>query len=105
MPLRVYARGGQLIQQNGEQRRIPLAYEDIPQLVRQAFLAAEDDRFFRHHGIDYTGVARAILVNLLSRGYTQGASTITMQAARNMFLSPRKDLRRKLSEVFVTLRM
>jgi penicillin-binding protein 1A len=105
VPLRVYTRGGQLIQQIGEQRRIPLAYEEIPQLVHEAFLAAEDDRFFRHHGIDYTGVLRAILVNLLSRGYTQGASTITMQAARNMFLSPKKDLRRKLSEVFVTLRM
>ena len=105
VPLRVYTRGGQLIQQIGEQRRVPLAYEDIPQLVREAFLAAEDDRFFRHHGIDYTGVMRAILVNLLSRGYTQGASTITMQAARNMFLTPKKDLRRKLSEVFVTLRM
>ncbi len=105
VPLRVYTRGGQLIQQIGEQRRVPLAYEDIPQLVREAFLAAEDDRFFRHHGIDYTGVVRAILVNLLSRGYAQGASTITMQAARNMFLTPKKDLRRKLSEVFVTLRM
>ncbi|MFO1400409.1 MAG: PBP1A family penicillin-binding protein [Steroidobacteraceae bacterium] len=105
VPLRVYTRDGQLIQQIGEQRRVPLAYEDIPQLVREAFLAAEDDRFFRHHGIDYTGVLRAVLVNLLSRGYTQGASTITMQAARNMFLTPKKDLRRKLSEVFVTLRM
>jgi penicillin-binding protein 1A len=105
VPLRVYTRGGQLIAQIGEQRRIPLAYEDIPQLVREAFLAAEDDRFFKHHGIDYTGVLRAVLVNLVSHDFAQGASTITMQAARNMFLTLDKTLRRKLQEVFVTLRM
>jgi penicillin-binding protein 1A len=105
VPLRVYTRGGQLIAQIGEQRRIPLAYEEIPQLVREAFLAAEDDRFFRHHGIDYAGVIRAILVDLVSREFAQGASTITMQAARNMFLTMDRTPRRKLQEVFVTLRM
>jgi penicillin-binding protein 1A len=105
VPLRVYTRGGQLIAQIGEQRRVPLSYEGIPKLVREAFLAAEDDRFFKHHGIDYTGVLRAIVVNLVSRNFTQGASTITMQAARNMFLTMDKTLRRKLQEVFVTLRM
>lgn len=105
VPLRVYTRGGQLIAQIGEQRRVPLSYEGIPKLVREAFLAAEDDRFFKHHGIDYTGVLRAIVVNLVSRNFTQGASTITMQAARNMFLTLDKTLRRKLQEVFVTLRM
>jgi penicillin-binding protein 1A len=105
VPLRVYTRDGQLIAQIGEQRRIPLAYEDIPQLVREAFLAAEDDRFFRHHGIDYAGVLRAILVDLVSREFAQGASTITMQAARNMFLTMDRTPRRKLQEVFVTLRM
>ena len=105
VPLRVYARGGQVIAQIGEQRRVPVAYEDIPELVREAFLAAEDDRFFKHHGIDYSGVLRAILVNLVSHDFTQGASTITMQAARNMFLTMDKTMRRKLQEVFVTLRM
>jgi len=105
VPLRVYTRGGQLIAQIGEQRRIPVSYEEIPELVRDAFLAAEDDRFFKHHGIDYTGVLRAVIVNLVSRDFAQGASTITMQAARNMFLTLDKTLRRKLQEVFVTLRM
>ncbi|MFT3906812.1 MAG: penicillin-binding protein 1A [Steroidobacteraceae bacterium] len=105
VPLRVYARGGQLIAQIGEQRRVPVAYEEIPELVREAFLAAEDDRFFQHHGIDFGGVLRAVFVNLVTGEAAQGASTITQQTARNMFLSLEKTWRRKLSELFVTLRM
>lgn len=105
VPLRVYSRSGQLIAQIGEQRRIPLAFEQIPLLVRQAFLAAEDDQFFRHGGIDYVGVARAVLVNLVSADRAQGASTITQQVARNMFLSLDKTWRRKLAEAFLTYRM
>src|SRR6201999_1425552 len=87
VPLRVYTRSGGLIAQIGEQRRIPATYEQIPEVVKQAFLAAEDDRFFQHHGIDYIGVVRAVLVDFVSGHKTQGASTITMQAARNMFLT------------------
>lgn len=105
VPLRVYSRSGDLIAQIGEQRRIPVTFEQIPEVVKNAFLAAEDDRFFRHHGIDYAGVLRAVLVNLVSGDRTQGASTITMQAARNMFLSQQKTYRRKLEEMFVTYRM
>ena len=105
VPLRVYTRTGGLISQIGEQRRIPVTYDEIPELVRNAVLAAEDDRFFSHHGIDWTGVVRAIAVNLLSAERAQGASTITMQAARNMFLTLDKTWRRKLQEVFVTYRM
>jgi penicillin-binding protein 1A len=105
VPLRVYSRSGALIAQIGEQRRIPVTYEQIPEVVKNAFLAAEDDRFFNHHGIDYPGVLRAVLVNLVSGGRAQGASTITMQAARNMFLSQDKTWRRKLQETFVTYRM
>ena len=105
VPLRVYTRSGGVISQIGEQRRIPVTYEQIPEVVRQAVLAAEDDRFFSHHGIDWTGVLRAIAVNLVSAERAQGASTITMQAARNMFLSLDKTWRRKLQEVFVTYRM
>src|SRR5687767_13604024 len=81
VPLRVYTRSGALIAQIGEQRRIPVTYEQIPTVVKNAFLAAEDDRFFQHHGIDYAGVLRAVLVNLVSGDRAQGASTITMQAA------------------------
>src|SRR6516225_3470224 len=80
VPLRVYTRSGGLIAQIGEQRRIPVTYDQIPELVKHAFLAAEDERFFAHHGIDYLGVARAVLVNFISGDKTQGASTITMQA-------------------------
>ncbi|MEO7774784.1 MAG: transglycosylase domain-containing protein, partial [Steroidobacteraceae bacterium] len=105
VPLRVYARGGQLIAQIGEQRRIPVTYAEIPEIMRQAMLAAEDDRFFRHHGIDWQGVLRALLVNLVSADKAQGASTITMQAARTLVLTQDKTLRRKLQEVFVTYRM
>src|ERR1044072_350042 len=77
VPLRVYTRSGQLIAQIGEQRRIPVTYEQIPELVKKAFLAAEDDRFFEHHGIDYLGLIRAALVNLITAEKAQGASTIT----------------------------
>ena len=105
VPLRVYTRSGQLIAQIGEQRRIPVTYDEIPALVRQAFLAAEDDRFFRHHGVDYAGVLRAAAVNLFTGNRAQGASTITMQAARNMFLTQKREWRRKLQEVFLTYRM
>ncbi len=105
VPLRVYTRTGQLIAQIGEQRRIPVSYDQIPDLVKHAFLAAEDERFFEHHGIDYFGVVRAVLVDLISGDKTQGASTITMQAARNMFLTLDKTARRKLQETFVTYRM
>jgi penicillin-binding protein 1A len=105
VPLRVYTRSGALIAQIGEQRRIPVTYEQIPEVVKHAFLAAEDERFFEHHGIDYFGVVRAVLIDVLSGEKTQGASTITMQAARNMFLNLDKTARRKLQETFVTYRM
>jgi penicillin-binding protein 1A len=105
VPLRIYTRNGGLIAQIGEQRRIPATYEQIPDLVKHAFLAAEDDRFFEHHGIDYIGVVRAVLVDTISGHKTQGASTITMQTARNVFLTLDKSVRRKLQETFVTYEM
>jgi penicillin-binding protein 1A len=105
VPMRVYTRSGQLIAQIGEKRRELVAYDDIPLVVRQAFIAAEDQRFYTHHGFDYSGVLRAIWVDLTSHGYTQGASTITMQAARNMFLTLDKRIVRKLQEIFLTYRM
>jgi len=105
VPLRVYTRSGALIAQIGEQRRIPVSYDQIPELVKHAFIAAEDERFFEHHGIDYFGVVRAVAIDVISGHKTQGASTITMQAARNMFLTLDKTVRRKLQETFVTYRM
>src|SRR5262245_65584655 len=98
VPLRVYTRSGALMAQIGEQRRIPVTYDQIPDLVKHAFLAAEDERFFEHHGIDYFGVARAVLVNFVSGDKTQGARTITMQAPRNMYLNLDKPYHRTLRE-------
>jgi penicillin-binding protein 1A len=105
VPLRIYTRTGDLIAQIGEKRRVPVAYADIPVLVREAFVAAEDQRFFTHHGFDYSGVLRAAMVDLTSGDFSQGASTITMQAARNMFLTFDKTIRRKLQEIFLTYKM
>jgi penicillin-binding protein 1A len=105
VPLRVYSRSGGMISQIGEQRRIPIRYEDIPDLVRHAVLAAEDDRFFEHSGLDWMGVVRALVMNVATADAGQGGSTITQQAARNMYLTLDKNLRRKLSEVFLTYRM
>jgi penicillin-binding protein 1A len=105
VPLRVYTRGGDLIAQIGEERRIPVTYDQVPLIVKQAFLAAEDDRFFQHHGIDYLGLLRAIAVDIASGQRAQGASTITQQAARQLFLTLDKTWRRKLQEAFLTYRM
>jgi penicillin-binding protein 1A len=105
VPLRVMTRNGALISQIGEQRRVPVSYEDIPPLVREAFLAAEDARFFQHGGINIMSMLRSVYVDLTTGDYSQGASTITMQTARNMFLTRDKNIGRKLQEIFVTLRM
>jgi penicillin-binding protein 1A len=105
IPLRVYTRNGALIAQIGEQLRVPVAYEDIPPLVRNAFLAAEDDRFFQHGGIDLKGILRALYVDISSGDFSQGGSTITQQLARAIALSADKNLKRKLQEVFLTFRM
>src|SRR5258708_22810782 len=85
VPLRVYTRSGALIAQIGEQRRIPVGYDQIPDLVKHAFLAAEDERFFAHHGIDYFGVVRAVLIDLLSGDKSQAPTTSPSQPPRNLF--------------------
>src|SRR5580658_10037102 len=105
VPLRVYTRDGRLIAAIGEQRRIPVRYSDLPPKLIQAFLATEDDRFFRHHGVDWEGILRAAVANARAGRISQGASTITMQVARDMFLSPRRDMKRKMSEVYISLLM
>src|SRR5688500_12478646 len=104
VPLRVYTSSGELISQIGEQRRNPVRFDQIPDVVKNAFIAAEDDQFFEHHGFDWKGVLRAIFVNVTS-GERQGASTITMQAARSAFFTQEQTIRRKLQEVFVTQRL
>lgn len=105
VPLRIYSRDGKLIQSIGEQRRIPVRYEQLPKKLVLAFLATEDDRFFRHHGVDWQGILRAAVANLKAGGIRQGASTITMQVSRDMFLTPRRDMKRKMSEIYISLLM
>lgn len=105
VPLRVYARDGALIGEYGEMKRTPLAYKDIPDLMIKAVLAAEDDRFFEHPGVDYQGLLRAA-VHLLRTGEKgQGGSTITMQVARNFFLTPEKTYTRKITEILLALKI
>ena len=105
VPLRVYTRDGRLMASIGEQRRIPVRYSDLPPKLIDAFLATEDDRFFRHHGVDWEGILRAALANAKAGRISQGASTITMQVSRDMFLTPRRDMKRKMSEVYISLLM
>jgi penicillin-binding protein 1A len=105
VPLRVYTRDGRLIAAIGDQRRIPVSYDQLPKKLIQAFLATEDDRFFQHHGVDWQGILRAAVANLKAGGIRQGASTITMQVSRDMFLTPRRDMKRKMSEIYISLLM
>ena len=105
VPLRVWTADGVLIGEFGEERRSVVRIEDVPEVMKQAILAAEDDRFFEHSGIDLTGMARAALSNLLSGSRGQGASTITMQLARNFFLSNERTYTRKIYEVLLAFRI
>jgi penicillin-binding protein 1A len=104
-PMRVYSRDGRLMAEFGEERRRPLDYEQIPERLRQAVIAAEDDRFFKHPGVDYQGLIRASLNLMRTRERTQGGSTITMQVARNFFLSRDRTYVRKISEIFLALKI
>lgn len=105
IPLRIYTADGALIGEFGEERRALIKIQDAPDTMRQAILAAEDDRFYRHGGVDYMGVARAAIANLTAGGAREGASTITMQVARNFFLSSEKTLTRKFSEVLLAMKI
>ena len=101
---KVYAMDGRLVTELGLERRTVIRLEDMPRHLRQAFVAVEDKRFYRHHGIDYSRVLGALRANLLALSWTQGFSTITMQLARNVFpdrISREKKLSRKLKEVWV----
>ncbi len=105
VPLRVYARGGEVIAEFGEMKRTPLQYKDFPPQLIQAVLAAEDDRFFEHPGVDYQGILRATYHLIRTGEKGQGGSTITMQVARNFFLSREKTYLRKLNEIFLALKI
>jgi penicillin-binding protein 1A len=105
IPLRVYSADGELIGEFGEERRAVVKLEQVPKTLVNAILAAEDERFYQHGGVDYVGVARAALSNFASGGVRQGASTITMQVARNFFLSKEKTLTRKFNEMLLAFKI
>ena len=105
IPLRVYTAEGALIGEFGEERRSIISIRDIPAQLKDAILAAEDERFYQHTGIDYLGVIRAAYANLVQGGRRQGASTITMQVARNFFLTTEKTLTRKLYEALLAFKI
>ena len=105
VPLRIYTAEGVLIGEFGEERRAVVSIADVPPQLKQAIIAAEDERFYQHPGIDYIGVLRAAYANLVAGGRRQGASTITMQVARNFFLSSEKTLTRKLYEALLAFKI
>ncbi len=104
LPLRVYSAEGALLGEFGEERRNLTPIDEIPQVMKDAVLAIEDSRFFQHGGVDYKGVLRAGLANL-GRVKSQGASTITMQVARNVYLSSEKTFTRKIYEILLTFKL
>lgn len=105
VPLTVYSRDGRLLAQLGEKRRTPVAFEDIPPIMVQAILAAEDDRFFDHPGFDYQGLLRAAINYLTTGSRAQGGSTITQQLARDYFLTRTRQFVRKFKEIIIATRI
>lgn len=105
VPLRVYAANGELMAEFGEQHREPVTIEEVPETLIQAILAAEDNSFYRHPGVDFAGVVRAAIENFKAGRTEQGASTITMQVARNYFLTRDKTYTRKAKEALLAFRL
>jgi len=105
VPLRIYTADGVLMGEFGEERRAVVSIAEVPGDLKNAIIAIEDERFYQHPGIDYVGVLRAAWTNLVAGGRRQGASTITMQVARNFFLSSEKTLTRKLYEALLAFKI
>lgn len=105
VPLRVYTADKVLIGEFGEERRNVLSFNEIPDVMKSAILSAEDDRFYQHGGIDWLGVVRAMIANITNMSKVQGASTITMQVARNFYLSSQKTYTRKFYELLLTFKI
>ena len=105
IPLKIYSRDGELIGEFGEERRSYVTIDQVPEALKQAIIAAEDDRFYTHRGIDFFGIGRAIIANFAAGSLRQGASTITQQVARNFFLSSEKTLIRKFKEALLAFKI
>ena len=104
LPLRIYTADGALMGEFGEERRNLTPIREIPQVMKDAVLSIEDSRFYQHGGLDYLGLIRASIANL-SKRKSQGASTITMQVARNVYLSTEKTYTRKIYEILLTYKL
>ena len=105
IPLRVYSAEGLLISEFGNERRKPVSIEEVPQTLIDSILASEDDNFYHHRGIDIKGLIRSAISNFRTGGRGQGASTITMQVARNFFLTPEKTYIRKIKEILLAIKL
>jgi penicillin-binding protein 1A len=105
VPLRIYSAEGKLMAEYGEMKRVPLQYDEFPPAMIHAVLAAEDDRFFEHPGVDYQGLLRAAAHLITTGKKGQGGSTITMQVARNFFLSRERTYSRKINEILLSLKI
>jgi len=105
VPLRVWSADGVLLGEFGEERRSLVAIQEVPERLKQAILAAEDTNFYHHGGVDVLGIVRATLANLVSGHRAQGASTITMQVARNFFLSSERSYTRKVYEIALAVKI
>ena len=105
LPLRIFSSEGELLAEYGEERREFLPLKEIPLRMRQALLAIEDARFYEHGAVDFYGLTRATLANVVTGHHAQGASTITMQVARDFFLSREKTVQRKLTEMLLAYKL
>lgn len=102
---RIYSADNELLAELYTEKRVPVPLKMIPKNLRRAIIATEDRQFYEHAGVDLKGIARAIVSDIMAGGFVQGASTITQQLARSLFLSPRKSITRKLKEAFLTFQI
>ena len=105
IPLRIYSQDLKVIAEFGEKKRSPVSFDEIPQAMIDAFLAAEDDSFFEHRGIVVSGLLRAAVELVTTGSIRSGGSTITMQVARNFFLSNRQEFTRKFNEILLAFKI
>src|SRR5665648_365002 len=104
VPLQIYSRDGGLIYEYGPERRMPISLKEVPKTLIGAVLATEDARYFEHGGVDLFGLSRAAIELMATGSKSQGGSTITMQVARNFFLSPEKTYSRKIREILLAIK-
>ena len=105
VPLRIVTKDNKLISEIGTKKRLPLEYSEIPERMTQAIISSEDERFFEHGGVDYRGLARAVYELVTTGNKQSGGSTITMQVARNFFLTKEKTYLRKLNEIVLSYKI